>query len=224
MRSVGILGGMGPQATLLLMKKVFEAVSAKDDNQHIPLVVHQNTQVPSRIKFIIDGGQDNPLPVLRKMAYDLTTLGCDLLAMPCNTAHFFYQEIASNVDVPFLNMIESSSLEIKRLGLKKVGILASPAVRLVKVFDPYFEAYGLEQVYANDAVMLNIIRNIKGNDFSTELTKDLVLESKKLIDKGCDGLLIACTEISLLVDCIPEEFIWVDSLNSLTNQILLEAL
>ncbi len=224
MRSVGILGGMGPQATLLLMKKVFEAVSAKDDNQHIPLVVHQNTQVPSRIKFIIDGGQDNPLPVLRKMACDLTTLGCDLLAMPCNTAHFFYQEIASNVDVPFLNMIESSSLEIKRLGLKKVGILASPAVRLVKVFDPYFEAYGLEKVYADDAVMLNIIRNIKGNDFSTELTKDLVLESKKLIDKGCDGLLIACTEISLLVDCIPKEFIWVDSLNSLTNQILLEAL
>ena len=224
MQCVGILGGMGPQATLLLMTKVFEAVSVQDDNQHIPLIVHQNTQVPSRIKFLIDGGKDDPLPVLKKMACDLEVVGCNLLAMPCNTAHFFYQEISSCVDVPFLNMIESSSLELKRRGLKKVGILASPAVRLVKVFDPYFNAYGLEQVYADDVVMLKMIKNIKKNVISPDLINDLVTESNKLIDEGCDGLLVACTEISLVVQHIPKPIIWIDSLNCLTKQIILEAL
>ena len=71
MKTVGILGGMGPEATILLMQKCLDAIDAKDDADHIPLIVHQNPQVPSRIAALIEGTGDDPAPVLKAMANDL---------------------------------------------------------------------------------------------------------------------------------------------------------
>ena len=87
MRRVGILGGMGPQATILLMQKVLAAVPAQDDAGHIPLIVDQNPQVPSRIRRLIEGVGEDPGPVLADMARRLVAGGAEALAMPCNTAH-----------------------------------------------------------------------------------------------------------------------------------------
>ena len=89
MRTVGILGGMGPEATILLMQRVLAAVPAQDDGDHIPLIVHQNPQVPSRIRRLIEGAGEDPAPVLIRMARDLQAAGAEALAMPCNTAHAY---------------------------------------------------------------------------------------------------------------------------------------
>ena len=82
MKTVGILGGMGPEATILLMQKVLAAVPARDDADHVPLLVHQNPQVPSRIRALIQGGGEDPGPVLAHMARDLEAGGAQALAMP----------------------------------------------------------------------------------------------------------------------------------------------
>ena len=107
-RILGILGGMGPQATILLMQKVLEAVPAEDDADHIPLIVDQNPQVPSRIRHLIEGTGDDPAPVLADMARRLVAGGATALAMPCNTAHHYLPAIRSAVRVPFLDMVELS--------------------------------------------------------------------------------------------------------------------
>ncbi len=86
-RTVGILGGMGPEATVLLMQKVIAAVPARDDSDHVPLIVDQNSQVPSRIRRLIEGVGEDPAPVLAAMARRLEAAGAEALAMPCNTAH-----------------------------------------------------------------------------------------------------------------------------------------
>ena len=128
MRRVGILGGMGPEATILVMQKVLAAVKARDDADHIPLIVDQNPQVPSRIRHLIEGTGEDPGPVLADMARRLVAGGAQALAMPCNTAHHYAPAIRSAVAVPFLDMVEASVAHAAtraRPGAQ-IGVLASP--------------------------------------------------------------------------------------------------
>ncbi len=127
MRTVGILGGMGPEATVLLMQRVIAAVPAQDDHDHVPLIVHQNPQVPSRIGRLIDGTGPDPAPVLAAMAHSLVLAGAEALAMPCNTAHAYAAAIRAATPLPFLDMREATFARVPR---GRLGMLASPAVRL----------------------------------------------------------------------------------------------
>ncbi len=133
MKTVGIIGGMGPEATILLMQKCLDATDAKDDADHIPLIVHQNPQVPSRIAALIEGTDDDPAPVLRSMAIDLERAGAQALAMPCNTAHH-YASAAAGESLPFLHMIDLTADKLKNLGANRIGMLASPATRISRGF------------------------------------------------------------------------------------------
>src|SRR6056297_774062 len=116
MKPVGILGGMGPEATILLMQKVLAAVPAQDDADHVPLIVHQNPLVPSRIKALIEGNGPDPMPVLMSMAQDLERAGAQALAMPCNTAHHYALAVANATSLPFLNMIELTARHLADTG------------------------------------------------------------------------------------------------------------
>ncbi|MFY9244726.1 MAG: amino acid racemase, partial [Roseicyclus sp.] len=161
MRTVGILGGMGPEATVLLMQKIIAAVPARDDADHIPLIVDQNSQVPSRIARLIEGTGADPAPVLVAMAKRLEGAGAMALAMPCNTAHHYASDIRAAVNIPFLDMVAASAraaLAVAGLG-GKVGLLASPAVAKVGLFDGALAALGLEVVHPDDgAALLDAIR------------------------------------------------------------------
>ena len=161
-KTVGVIGGMGPDATVLLMQKVLRAVPAKDDADHIPLIVHQNPAVPSRIAALIDGTGADPAPVLSQMARDLQAAGATALVMPCNTAHHYAGAICDATDLPFLNMLDLTAQHLARAGAKRIGLLASPAVRLTGVFDAAFAKQGLTQIYpVDDAPVLGLIRAVK---------------------------------------------------------------
>ena len=105
LRTIGILGGMGPQATVLLQQRLIEAVEAADDCDHVPLLVDMNPQVPSRLSYILKGEGEDPGPALANMARRLEDAGAEALAMPCNTAHHFAGAIRSAVDIPFIDMV-----------------------------------------------------------------------------------------------------------------------
>lgn len=203
MRRVGILGGMGPQATILLMQKVLDAVPAADDVDHIPLLVDQNPQVPSRIRRLIDGTGDDPGPVLADMARRLVGAGAEALAMPCNTAHHYAPAIRAAVQVPFLDMVALSVRRAADLaGVDgKVGILASPAVRKIGLFDAPFAQFNLQAVYPEDeGAMLGAIRRIKEAGPERETASVLRAASQALLQRGAEVQMIACTEFSLLAD------------------------
>ena len=221
MKTVGILGGMGPEATVLLMQKVINSVDAEDDGHHIPMVVHQNTQVPSRILRVLESQGQDPSPILQRMALDLQNLQCDFLAMPCNTAHYYHSAISKSLRIPLLNMVELSVAQLSQGNLKKIGILASPAVKLVGVFDKSFEKSGLKfQFSKNDSNMINMIKNIKRGEVGQSVIDIFRFESSQLLNDGCDALLIACTELSLLRKYLPRDVVCVDSLDSLTKKIV----
>lgn len=213
MRTVGILGGMGPEATVLLMQKVIAATPARDDADHIPLIVHQNPQVPSRLKRLVEGVGDDPGPVLAGMARALVGAGAQALAMPCNTAHAYAPVISAAVDVPFLDMRTAT---VAALPHGRIGMLASPAVRITGAFDAAMA--GLTPVWPRDeGPVLALIRAVKAGRNGAEeraamraIARDMAAE--------CDHLLVACTELSLLTDAI--ETPYTDSLDCLVGAVI----
>lgn len=220
MRPVGILGGMGPQATILLMQKVIDAIPATDDADHIPLIVHQNSQVPSRIAALIDGGNVDPAPVLAQMARDLQAAGATALAMPCNTAHHYADAVTRATDLPFLNMLSATAQALRDQPV--IGILASPATRLTQVFEGYFPDQRL--IFPqDDSDMLTMIRAIKGGQRPDSILTALQTECSALMDRGATHLLIACTELSLTAPLLPADLRFTDSLDCLTDAIVRHA-
>lgn len=203
MRGVGILGGMGPEATVLLMQKIVAAVGARDDADHIPLIVDQNPQVPSRIRHLIDDTGDDPAPVLAGMARRLQAAGAEALAMPCNTAHHYAPAIRAAVTVPFLDMVALSVARAAALAGPgaTVGVIASPAVRTVGLFDAALARAGLRPAHPSDGVaLLAAIRRIKAEGPTAAARAVLRAASQELLAGDARVQMIACTEFSLVAD------------------------
>ena len=202
MRTCGILGGMGPEATIDLMRRVVAHTRAGDDADHVRLLVDNNPQVPSRIKVLLEGGDVSPGPCLAGMARGLEAQGADFLCIACNTAHNWYAEVAQAVKVPVLDMIVLASAEAARLVPgARVGLLASPAVRLTGLYEAPVRGFGLTPVYADEneeARLLGVIRAIKAGDTGPQVRADLASVVEHLCGKGADVLIVACTELGVV--------------------------
>lgn len=223
MRRVGILGGMGPEATILLMQKVLGAVKAQDDADHVPLIVDQNPQVPSRIRHLIEGEGPGPGPVLAGMATRLVAAGAEALAMPCNTAHHYAPAIRAAVDVPFLDMIALAADHAAGLAGQggRVGILASPAVRKIGLFERALADRRLAPAYPTDQdALLAAIRGIKAAGPSDTARAALRAASADLLAAGARVQMIACTEFSLIPAAIVEGVTAFDTLDRLADAIV----
>jgi aspartate racemase len=223
LRRVGILGGMGPEATVLLMQKIIAARPARDDADHIPLIVDQNPQIPSRIRHLIEKTGESPGPVLAAMARRLQGAGAEALAMPCNTAHHYAPEIRAAVKVPLIDMVQLSVAKALQLAGADgcVGILASPAVRQVGLFDAACAQAGLTAAYASDEVaMLAAIRSIKAQGANAAARSILAGASGGLLAQGAQVQMIACTEFSLIAEAIAPGATTFDTLDQLVSGII----
>lgn len=216
MRTVGILGGMGPAATVELMARVIRAVPATDDADHVPLLVDQNPQVPSRIAHLIDGTGPDPAPVLAAMARRLVGAGARALAMPCNTAHAWAETIRAAVPVPFLDMVALTVAQAAaRVPGGRVAILGSPALRRAGVYDGPCRAAGLVPVWPQDeGARLALIRAVKRDGALPDHRAAFAsLAAAAQADLG----IVACTEFSALADPGPG---LIDSLDVLVAAIV----
>lgn len=222
-KRVGILGGMGPEATILLMQKVLAAVRGGAEGDHIPLIVHQNPQVPSRIARLIEGRGEDPAPVLAAMARDLQAAGAEALAMPCNTAHHYLPEIAAACPLPFIDMVARAAdraIELTPQG-GRIGILASPAVRQVGLYDRALAARGRVAAYPrDDAPVLDAIRRIKAAGAGDAARDQLRRASADLAAQGVSVQMLACTELSLIPEAVALGVTSFDTLDCLTEGIV----
>lgn len=221
-RRVGILGGMGPQATVLLMQRLIDATPAQDDADHIPLIVDQNPQVPSRIRFLLEGTGEDPAPTLAAMARRLQMAGAEALAMPCNTAHHFADSIRAATPLPFLDMVAASVARARSLAAPgtAVGILGSPALRRIGVFDRAFAGSGLSLLWPSDeSALLSAIRHIKAGGPPEAPRAALHAASAELLRGGARVQLIACTEFSLIAEPTVTDALPLDTLDLLVELI-----
>ena len=222
-RRVGILGGMGPEATVLLMSRVIAATPARDDADHIPLLVDMNTQVPSRIAALVEGGGADPAPVLAAMARGLEAAGAQALAMPCNTAHHYAPAIRAAVRVPLLDMVAASAAQAAALAGPggRVGVLASPAVRMTGLFDAALARCGAEAAHPSDGpALLEAIREIKRAGPTPGAAAALRRASGELADSGAWIQLVACSEFSIVADAVAEGIEVIDTLDVLASEVV----
>jgi len=222
-RRIGVIGGMGPEATVLLMSRVIALTPAADDADHVPLVVDNNTQVPSRIKALIERSGEDPAPVLAAMARRLEAYGVDALAMPCNTAHHYAPAIVEAVRVPFLDMVALSTAAAAQRAPAggSIGVLGSPAVRITGLFDAPLRRHGLTASYpADDAKVLAAIRRIKANSRDEEARRIAREAARELGAGGAQAVLVACTEFSLIAGSLCGTVPLVDSIDVLAGAII----
>jgi len=218
-RTVGILGGMGPEATMCLMDRVIAASGADP----VPMLVDMNTKVPSRISSECKTGDIDPAPVLVAMAKRMQVAGAEALVMPCNMAHQYAGEIAAAVDIPLLDMVAlTSDAAVKVAGAGgKVGILGSPALQETGIFDAAVAAAGGRAVYPEDpATLLDAIREIKTRGATPYVRDKLVLASYNLLWQGAQVQLVGCTEFSLLERAMDPGAIKIDALDVLVQAIV----
>jgi aspartate racemase len=204
---IGVIGGMGPEATVDLMRRVIEATPAEDDIDHIRMIVDNNPKIPSRMRALLDGTGEDPAPVLAAMARGLEAAGADVLVIPCNTAHYYLPAIRAAVRVPVADMIalsverlSSSRGAPKKIG-PKIGLLASPAVRLTGQFERCCDAAQIAIVHPtgdHEASVLAIIRAVKANAVTAPQEKAYRAAAQSLVTEGAACLVVACTELSVL--------------------------
>lgn len=221
LKPIGVIGGMGPAATAAFMQRIIDLTDAKDDADHVPLLVDMNPQIPSRISAIMEG-TENPGPTLARMAKSLEASDAKALAMPCNTAHFYANDITCSVDIPLLNMLSLSAETIKsKLGSGTVGMLASPLTDDIHVFRNSFAPFGLDVIFPKDADhVLSIIRAIKAKGINSDMSGQLSELGTELKANGADSILVGCSEFSLLSKTIVTALPVHDTVDILAGEVI----
>jgi len=200
---VGILGGMGPEATADLFRRIIRATPAKRDQDHVRVIIDSNPKIPDRTAAIISGGP-SPLPEMAKTAKNLEKAGADFIIIPCNTAHYYYEELKKNVGIPILNMVKLTAQTIREKfpNVKKVGLIGTTGTVKARIYDKALERNKVEVIYPpeelQDKVMEAIYNNIKAGRI-LEGKETIVKVANHLVEKGAEMIICGCTEVSLVL-------------------------
>ena len=156
---VGVLGGMGPFATVDFIAKLIALTPAERDEDHIPIVVNSCPHLPSRVAPILDSGAPSPLPELKERLAFLLGAGARCIVMPCNTAHHWHAELVDAArPIPFLHMADTAANELDRRGIKgKIGLLATLGTLKSGFYQERLAARGFACVPPGDEVMNTLV-------------------------------------------------------------------
>lgn len=193
---IGILGGMGPSATVDLFHKIVLLTEADFDEDHIHIIIDNNPQIPSRIDYIFNSGE-SPLNQLIKSAMKLEMMGADVIVMPCITAHYFYNDIVPFLNITFINMIEETVKEINRDC--KVGLLSTEGTSKLGIFDDFLKKYDIDFMKPDEALQQYVteaIYAVKKGDKNPD--KDGFLKVlKSMRSEGAELFILGCTELPI---------------------------
>lgn len=200
MKTIGIIGGMGPLAAARLFERIVILTKADCDNEHIPMIIDNNTIIPDRTRAILNNG-DNPTSELVRSALRLELMGADAIIIACNTAHYFYDEIIKFVKIPVINMVEETAKYIRKINpaVKCVGLLATEGTCASGIYKRVFEKFGMELVIPKPEEqqhITNLIYDIKKSreDIDPEDTKKVV---SALRARGAEVIVLGCTELPI---------------------------
>lgn len=199
---LGVIGGVGPQATVYFADLIIKMTDAKTDQEHITTIILNHSSIPDRTAYILDNSKENPLPVMINDAKMLEKDGCDFIVIPCNTAHYFFDEIQKNVDVPIINILEETVSYCEKTvpDIKKIGVLATDGTIKSEAYQNIIKKHSLEYAVpspCDQESLMNIIYNqVKaGEEVDICEFQRIIGEMKK---QGCDAIILGCTELSII--------------------------
>jgi len=219
---IGVLGGMGPAATADFFSRLVVAVGASHDQGHPEVLIYSAAHIPDRTLHLLQGGDDPTVP-LQEAARLLRQAGADLIAIPCNSAHGYYDAIQSAVDVPVLDMIALTAARIRRSFDEdtRVGTLAASATIRLGLYDRRYREVGLVPVnptpVTQDGVMA-AVRAIKGGHRGADFRLEAAIG--EMVREGAQALVLGCTEIPLAVDAAAQPVPVIDATEVLIEETL----
>ena len=221
----GIAGGMGPLATIELMRLVMEETPATCDQEHIPLLVYSNPQIPDRTKAILGEGP-SPVKALVESAQLLEKAGATFLAFPCNTAHYFLPEVEVRVSVPIIDMIEETAIEVEKAGVAKIGILATDGTIKTGIYQRALKRRGIEAEIPDEKRQLAVMEAIYGVKAGYDLKDaERILEPVLIyMIERVDAVIAGCTELPMLLRGPAHGLVVIDTLRVLARRIVERAL
>jgi aspartate racemase len=208
MPMIGVLGGMGPAATVDFMMKLIRLTPAGREQDHLPVVVVSDPRVPDRVAPILDGAGPSPLPAMRAGIRRLERAGAACVAIPCHTAHAWYDQLAAATDLPILHIVDAALAELERRAVPPgpLGLLATAATLKAGLYQERLAAAGHPAVLASSEVMarsvLPAIALVK-RDRAAEAAPLLGHAVEHLLAAGADRVLLACTELPLALAATP---------------------
>jgi aspartate racemase len=201
---IGVLGGMGPDATVDFMAKVIALTPADKDQDHLRMLVDHNPTVPNRQDAILGDGED-PGPAMAAMARRLEAAGADFLVIPCNTAYAFQDSILDAVNIPLLSIIDESIQAVgeNAADAKAVGLLATNGCLQAGVYQSAMAAQDLVAVLPEDdelEQLMTLVNGIKAGDKGSDVSLTMRKLAEALVDRGAAAIIAGCTEIPLVLD------------------------
>ena len=196
---LGILGGMGPQATNAFYQFIIDRTDAHSDQEHVNTLILSDSGMPDRTSAILSGRTEGVYRRLLADARLLEQAGCTVIAVPCNTSHYFLDRVQQEVGVPILHMIRETAKALADQGKKRPGILATDGTIRSGLYQREFAALGIEAVVPSvegqEAIMSLIYDDVKaGRDGDPE---KFSIAHRDLMAQGCDCGVLACTELSV---------------------------
>jgi aspartate racemase len=228
-KTIGILGGMGPEATIYMFRLIVKLTKVEKDQDHIPLIVFNNPKIPDRTTAIVSSGP-SPLPFLIDSAIFLEKAGADFILMPCVTAHYFYKEIVKHISIPFLHLLEESVDYVKRkLGhVKRIGLLATDGTVQTGLFQELFSKNGIEIVLpekeGQNLLMKGLYQKEGVKAGYIERPREMILRVlQQLIQDNVDGIIAGCTEIPLVLSQSDMEIPFINPLKIIARKSIRKA-
>jgi len=206
MKRVGIIGGVGPEASNKFCEMLIKHTPAKSDQENIPFIHFCNPQIPDRTEFIVGNGE-NPLGALIETSQILENAGADFLVIPCNTAHYFLRQVQDSVSIPIVDMTKVlvKSVLSEHPPIIKIGILATTGSIRAGIYQDYFRSVGVESVLLDDfdqkKLVMDAIYGDKGVKAGKKIRPRRLLgrAADKLISMGAEAIVMGCTEIPLVL-------------------------
>jgi len=202
---VGVLGGLGPMSSVYFYNLLTSRTEAARDQDHIDMIISSRATTPDRTGFILGRISENPLSVMIEESNKMIHFGADLIVIPCNTAHYFYDKLSESVSVPIMNIIRETVSHLAGVKSKKVGILATEGTVSTHTYQIMCDSMNLDCAVPDERRQ-KFITDIIYGDIKSGGAPDMDKfneAANSLFADGCDHIVLGCTELSLLKEFIP---------------------
>lgn len=200
-KTVGVIGGLGPLATLDFFERIIKRTSAVREQDHLRLIIDNNTKIPDRNAYKRGEGP-SPGPPLADAARALQAAGADFIVMACNTTHAWEAEIRAAISVPFISIIEETADVVAELRPERAGVLAVDACLSSSLYQDALTKRGVAPVLLNadsQRTFMELIYRVKSGDTGETVKRSMTTLARKLEAQGAEVIIAGCTEIPLVL-------------------------
>ena len=211
-KKLGIIGGMGPLATYTLYKSLITLHKVQSDQEHLDMVILNDPKIPDRSQAILADGE-SPLPYIIEDCHICAAAGCDIIAIPCNTSHYYIDEIQQQSEIPVLNMVQLVAESLHQVKSQKAYLLATSGTIQAGIYSKALDSQGIELCIPDEqqrAFLMELIYAIKAGEYPD--TTKLAALIHKVLESGFSHIILGCTELSLLVPDLLDKGISQDQL------------